>query len=55
MSIEYQNEKGETLCFRHAVKAVIEKDESITASVGAKTDPYESGGFSYCIECAIEN
>jgi hypothetical protein len=55
MSIDYQNEKGETLCFRHAVKAAIEKDEHITVSVAAQEGPYESGGYSFCRECSKES
>lgn len=55
MSIEYQNEHGEALCFKHAVKAVIETNENITASVGATGDPYDSGDYSFCYECANES
>lgn len=50
MNIDYYNENGNTLCFKHAVKAVIEDDETITPCVD-DTDPGETGYFSFCVEC----
>lgn len=54
MNIDYYNEKQECLCFRHAVKAAIESNESITTSID-DSDPGESGWFSFCVECSKED
>lgn len=46
MEVEYSNVRGETLCFTHAVKAVIEDDETVTASVPDLALPQEDAGGS---------
>jgi len=54
MEIEFENLEGKILCFNHAVKAVIEKDETITAHVPDITYD-DMGGTGYlggvCCEC----
>lgn len=54
MEIEFENLAGETLCFNHAVKAVIEDDEKITAKV-PDINTHDLGGTGYlggtCIKC----
>lgn len=50
MEIEYVDSQGNTLCFKHAVKKVIDNDEDIRVSVDT-SDPGESGCYSLCVEC----
>lgn len=56
--VEYERLNGEHLCFNHAVKAVMETGEVITAYAPDDTgnhDTYESGYFSSpCVECFPE-
>ena len=56
--VEYERLNGEHLCFNHAVKAVIEKGEVITAHVPDNIDDYDMGGTGYfsspCVECFPE-
>lgn len=58
MEIEFENSHGETLCFNHAVKAVIEDNEIITASVPDNINSYDMGGTGYlgavCCRCYPE-
>lgn len=55
MEAEFNNLSGEALCFYHAVKAVIEDDEKITASVPDNINSYDMGDTGYlgqsCIKC----
>jgi len=54
MEVHYLNLNCETLCFSHAVKAVIEDDEKITACVDdVSHDPWDSmaGMMGVCHKC----
>jgi len=57
MQVYYENVRGETLCFNHAVKAVVEDDEKITAYVDdVSNNGYDSmvGCVGVCIKCFPE-
>ena len=55
MEIEFENLAGKTLCFNHAVKAVIEDNEKITARAPDNINSYDLGGTGYlggvCVKC----
>ena len=57
MEIEFNMPSG-ALCFRHAVKAVIEDDEHVTASVPGNISNSDMGGTGYlgqtCCRCFPE-
>ena len=57
MQVYYENVRGETLCFNHAVQAVVEEDANVTAHVdNESTDPYDSmvGFVPVCCKCFPE-
>ena len=58
MKIEFENSNGETLCFHHAVKAVVEDNENVRAVAFDNSNPYDMGGTGYlggvCIKCFPE-
>jgi len=55
MEVYFENLNGETLCFNHAVKAVIEDNEEITAHAPDNINSYDMGDSGYlggvCIKC----
>ena len=58
MEVYFEKQNGETLCFYHAVEAVIEGSEKITAHVdNATTDSYDSmaGFVPICHKCFPED
>jgi len=58
MEIEFENSSGETLCFKHAVKAVIEDNENVRATAPDNINSYDMGGTGYlggvCVKCFPE-
>lgn len=57
MEVYFENLDGETLCFNHAVKAVIEDGETINAYAPDDVN-YDMGGTGYlggvCCKCFPE-
>jgi len=54
--VYYEKSDGTCLCFNHAVKAVMEKDETIYAYAEAETSGYSviGGASGVCRECFPE-
>lgn len=50
MEVEYTNSEGKSLCFKHAVKAVLEDDENISVSVLDNINAYDC----FCVVCSKE-
>ena len=55
MEIEFNNLSREPLCFYHAVKAVMEDNEKVSASAPDNVNSYDMDGTGYlgqtCIKC----
>jgi hypothetical protein len=57
MEVFLKNSDGDYICFRHAVRAVMEKDESISMHGFDDRDCGQSGAwwlYGNCVECNKE-